>query len=345
MSPACPTAYSHLQTLLACHSTPGDEGEVAAVLTQVWTRAGWQVTRHGQYALSATRPVGAPPGKGRRPRVLVCAHMDSPGFAVECIRDGQLRLITLGGTSVETPTVATVLKTRAGKFPLELRRRAREGRGQDHFYAPVPDGSVDFGDRACFAAAPRFAARAGTVTSPFLDNRLGCALLCDLAERLTATASRPGRRRGAAAPPPVELVLGATGCEEMGGFGAPVLARAVQPDLVICLDATYEAPAQGVFRGRGPVLTLSDNSVLLSPAVRDRLQQWFQARGFPLQTEVYNYSGTDSRAFPHAGLSCPVLPLLIATRGNHTRQESANLRDYDTLLAALLTDPALGCEK
>ena len=38
----------------------------------------------------------------------------------------------------------------------------------------------------------------------------------------------------------------------MGGYGAPVLAAAVKPDLVICLDCTYEAPEQQVWRGKGP---------------------------------------------------------------------------------------------
>jgi len=109
----------------------------------------------------------------------------------------------------------------------------------------------------------------------------------------------------------------------------------VQPDLVLCLDATYEAPEQGVRLGEGPVLTLSDASVLLSPATRDRVRAWFEKQGLPLQTEVYNFSGTDSRAFPLHGLPCPVLPLLLATRGNHSPVETADRRDVETLLAAL----------
>jgi len=103
---------------------------------------------------------------------------------------------------------------------------------------------------------------------------------------------------------PWRIVLGATAAEEMGGFGAAVLARHVQPDLAIVLDATYEAPAQGVRLGGGPVLTLSDASVLLAPARRDRVAAALAAAGVPLQTEVYNYSGTDARAFPLQGLAC-----------------------------------------
>jgi len=133
-----------------------------------------------------------------------------------------------------------------------------------------------------------------------------------------------------------EVVLGATAAEEFGGFGATVLARAIEPDLVICLDATYESPEQRVLLGKGPVLTLSDASVLISPAMRDLVLEWFHRRGLLLQTEVYNVSGTDARAFPKVGLPAPVLALLIATRGNHSPAEVANLADYASLREVLL---------
>lgn len=313
---------SDLAALLACHSTPGDEGEVAALLEKSWRAAGWQVRRHGTYALSAGRPH---PGQ-QRPRLLVCAHMDSPGFTVECLGPRQISLVTLGGAQFAGMTTPGVLKTRAGPVPVTIRRRpAGRLRPRDQYAlatAAVP-GTVTHGDRVCFATPATFSP-AGLVHAPFLDNRLGCALLCELARRLPAAAEAA-----------FELVLGATGCEEMGGFGAPVLAAAVQPDAVICVDATYEALDQGVRVGGGPVLTLSDASVLLSPQTRDRVREWFDRQALPLQTEVYNYSGTDSRAFPHAGLTCPVLPLLLATRGNHTPSEEADLGDLRLLCEAV----------
>jgi putative aminopeptidase FrvX len=121
----------------------------------------------------------------------------------------------------------------------------------------------------------------------------------------------------------------------MGGFGAPVLARAVEADFVVCLDATYDNPAQGVRVGRGPVLTLSDASVLLGCRERDAVLAFAESAGVRLQTEVYNYSGTDARAFPHAGLPGRVLPLLLPTTGNHTPSEGAQRADVEGLLALL----------
>jgi len=87
--------------------------------------------------------------------------------------------------------------------------------------------------------------------------------------------------------------------------------------------------------GLGPVLTLSDASVILSCATRDKVREIFRNVGIPLQTEVYNYSGTDAKAFPLAGLKCPVLALLIATLGNHSPIESASVDDVEMLTNAV----------
>lgn len=316
-----------LLELLACHSTPGDEGEVRAVLERHWAEAGLRVERLGALAIVAA----APRRNTRKPVLLVSAHMDSPGFAVDRLPAPGARtyvtgLTRLGGAAFAGSRVAGVLKTRDGKVPVVIRQqRIRSGEGD---YSCVPAAplrrlppALRHGDRVCFACEP--ACDGDAIAAPFLDNRLGCWILAELAQPIAAWKSR------------YQIVLGATACEELGGFGAPVLARHVQPDLAIVVDATYEAPDQHVRLGGGPVLTLSDASILLSPARRDQVHACLAASGVPLQTEVYNFSGTDARAFPHQGLACPVLALLLATTGNHSPRETADLRDARLLIDAI----------
>jgi putative aminopeptidase FrvX len=302
-----------LVELLRCHSTPGDEDEVASRLLRHWRDAGWHATAHGRYAVSAVAPWNA----ADRPTVLVCAHMDSPGFAVESRQNGSLRLVRLGGPRFEEPAVPGVLKSSAGRFDVSIR-----GEEEDES-ALFIDDDVEAcpGDRVCFRAAPVLTPE-GVLESPFLDNRLGCFVVAELASQLR---SDPG----------VNVVVGATASEEFGGFGAPVLARTVEPDLVFCVDATYEVPEQGVLLGGGPVLTLSDASVLLNGRVRDTVQNLFDDFGVPLQTEVYDRSGTDARAFPHQGLAALVLPLLLPSTGNHSPVERASMIDVRWLIEAL----------
>ena len=324
-----------LLELLACHSTPGDEVEVRAVLARHWREAGLRITHDSDYALAATAPLptrrAKPSAKQdgkRQPVLLIVAHMDSPGFSVDRLpanRTGAAGLTRLGGAAFAARRVDGVLKTRAGHTPVTIRRQRRPDGEFDYTCAPAtgtrwPE-ELCHGDRVCFACQPVCSGH--RIAAPFLDNRLGCWVLAELALQLVAWNSR------------YRIVLGATACEELGGFGASVLARHVQPDLAIVVDATYEAAEQNVRLGRGPVLTLSDASVLLSPARRDQVCALLAAAGVPLQTEVYNFSGTDARAFPHQGLACPVLPLLLATTGNHSPRETADLRDADRLVAAI----------
>ena len=307
----------HLTALLRCHSTPGDEEEVAVLLLREWQRAGLETVRHGRYAVS-TCSDSRDPGL---PTVLVCAHMDSPGYTVERLEGDRARLVELGKPRFDEDEAPAVLKTRDRKVRVAIVKNVRDDGGMADYCIPALEG-VAPGDRVCFDASPSVAEN-GLITSAFLDNRLGCSVLSELAHGICRETV------------PVNLVLGATSCEEMGGFGAPVLANAVQPDMVICLDATYEAPDQNVLMGHGPVLTLSDASVILDIALRERVARLFAEHGLPLQTEVYNYSGTDARAFPHQGLSATVLPLLIATQGNHSPEERASLRDMETWIRAV----------
>lgn len=312
------TLPDRLNALIQCHSTPGDEGEVASLMTNSWTEAGLAVRRHGHLAIDAALPDADP----TRPTLLICAHMDSPGYAVDRIGPEQVGVTRLGGAQLETETQAARLKTREGVFDVLL-RRVTDGDDPEQILLESAAGTpgLDYGDRVCFR--PEITVADGRLRAPFLDNRAGCWALLALAEQIRTWDT------------PFRVMLGATAAEELGGFGAPVLAARTRPERVIVLDATYAAPDQNVILGAGPALTLSDASVLLSPAMRDRIQGVVAEAGLPLQTEVYNYSGTDARAFPQQGLPALTLPLLLPTTGNHSPAECADLQDLASWLQVI----------
>ena len=305
-----------LKALVACHSTPGDEDEVAAFLRTAWADAGWTVASHGRSAVSARLPRRRP----RQPTLLVCAHMDSPGFSIQAVGEVCATVIPLGKPVLEGVSTEVILKTRDDRTWLVLEKDDTPGKPATYWTPTIP--GMTAGDRLCYHGSIEVT-RSGRIRGPFLDNRLGCAVLCEVARR--AASGRLG----------VNLVLGATASEEMGGYGAAVLAHAIRPDLVICLDATYDSMDHGVQLGGGPVLTLSDASVLLGSHERDGVLAFAQSAGVPLQTEVYNVSGTDARAFPHAGLPARVYPLLLPTLGNHSPSEEAVSADVEALLTLL----------
>jgi Cellulase M and related proteins len=306
--------------LLKCHATPGDEDEVAEILLKTWKAAGWTTQSLGRYAITAVREPDDYSADAKT--ILICAHMDSPGFIVQSVnKDLSANAINIGYPHFEEPEVDVIVKQAGGqKIPATLSRQEDQ-----NVYLLSADSQLMRGDRICYACEP--SVHDGIIESPFLDNRLGCFALCEITKAVKASKLR--------------IMLAATDGEEFTGFGAAVLAAHCKPDLIICLDATYEEEEQDVTLGNGPVLTVTDKSVLLSIKTVESLKRHCAAWGVPLQTEIYNFSGTDARAFPSQGIMAPALPILIPTTGNHTPLETAAMSDIESLnklLFKLCTD-------
>ena len=103
--------------------------------------------------------------------------------------------------------------------------------------------------------------------------------------------------------------------------------RLLKPDAVIVLDATYANKKQGIELSKGGVITVSDKSVILSPSERNNISDIFRKSSIPIQFEVYNYSGTDAKSFPMAGLDANVIALLVPTKNNHSPNEICSSYD------------------
>jgi endoglucanase len=240
--------------------------------------------------------------------------MDSPTFIVQSINDDDTaNAVNIGYPHFEDQEVAVIVKQADGqKFAATLYNRPPE---EKNAYLLSAESPIMRGDRVCYACEP--SVHDGIIESPFLDNRLGCYALCEIASSINTSNLR--------------IMLAATSGEEFTGFGASVLAAHCKPDLVICLDATYEAEEQNVLIGNGPVLTVTDKSVLLGQKTVVSIKQHCAEWNIPLQTEIYNFSGTDARAFPSQGVTAPILPILVPTTGNHTPLETAALQDIEAL--------------
>ncbi|MBO4513173.1 MAG: hypothetical protein J5746_10430 [Victivallales bacterium] len=302
--------YAILKKLVFQHSTPGDEGDVVSILRGKWEDEGWSVRALGHQALLAR----SLRWKEGRPSVLICAHADSPGYIVQSlVSDNEGVAITLGGPHILREGQAVSVKALDGiLFPGKIYNAF-----QNYKVKVGKDYKLERGQRICWK--PSFKIEGDYLVAPFLDNRVGCFLLYLLSE----------------CDFDCNVELAVTGTEEFLGFGAAALAANTRPDMVLALDVTYVDEAQKVLFGKGPVVTVCDKSIALSPAQVKALKQLCKRWKLPLQTEYYNYSGTDAAAFGKAGHCCPVLPLLLPTEGNHTSKEKICKADIESLLALL----------
>lgn len=258
----------------------------------------------------------------KKPRAVVTAHMDSPGFIVRDINgDGTLDLIQLGGLNPKNMHLRPIRLVTSKKSHLGLlhRQGAPDGMTTDYQgYFGFKDEDearkkgVEKGDSVCFEADVIKLAN-NLIVAPHIDNRVGCYIMYKVAQELKGEKT------------PHNVFYGATSCEEMGGRGARIMANTLKPNLAICLDATYEEGS--VKMGQGPAVTLSDRSVLLSPRIRDQVKSIAEEEDIPVQFEVYNYAGTDAAGFKEAGEGCITICPLIPTLNNHSPHEIMHMED------------------
>src|SRR4030043_1813352 len=125
----------------------------------------------------------------------------------------------------------------------------------------------------------------GTIISKAIDNRAGCAILIDLAERMKSKKID------------YQLFLIAAVQEEVGSRGARVAAQTLAPDMAIVIDTVPASdpitpPQQATSEcGKGPVIRSMDVNALgwgtiYSKKIRQRLIQTALKNRIPLQKDL-----------------------------------------------------------
>lgn len=326
-----------LEELLQATAPSGNEHPVRDILRR-------EFAPHGE--LVDTRWTGFYLAHGKnepgRPAVVVTAHMDAPGFTVRGLNgDGSLDMITIGGIDSRVMDTRLVkLRTHKASYPGVLSIVGEPQGGQTRYSGffgfkdaeEAAKKGVKKGDPASHHA-PVMELENGYIVAPHLDNRVGCFLLVEAARAISKLKKKL----------PVNVYFVATDCEEIGGRGAKIMGQQIEPELAICLDITYEE--EDVVMGSGPVITLSDASVILPMTIRDQLSKIAKKAKLPLQFEVYNYAGTDASGFREVGDGCLTICPLIASRHNHRPHEILQGADLDStskfVMALLKSAPSL----
>jgi endoglucanase len=265
-------------------------------------------------------------GKGKW---LIAAHIDTCGFIVHSIMaNGRVKCVNFGYRDTKALHLHPVaISTRNGMIHGVMNAKTVDQKstfeidiGHSRSLQETQDLEIQSGDPVHFTNKPVLLGKPmdQVLRAPRLDNRFGVFELLMLAKKLATDGS------------PCDTYLVGTVEEEVGGRGAQTAARKIRPDGALVLDVTYdEAP---VHLGNGPVITLSDKSSLVPPHVRDYLLTIGKETGIKIQTEVWNIGGTDAGPVRTIGEGVPTLPILTATRNNHTPSEIGCIKDcFDTV--------------
>jgi endoglucanase len=289
-------------------------------------------------------------GTAEAPRIMLAAHMDEVGFAVQSVTSsGLLRFVPLGGWWSHTLLAQRVrIRNRRGeevigviacKPPHMLSKSERDQLQQiDGMY-------IDIGARDADEVSSLFGIELGdpiVPDTPFsvlhsdwmlgkgFDDRAGLALGLQLCERMKKL------------PHPNTLINVGTVQEEVGTRGAQTICHSVQPDLAIILEGTPAddfpggdvSTQQGV-PGQGVQIRLMDPTAITNRALADFTIATARAHDIPHQVAVRRSGGTDAKVIHLRGAGIPTIVLGVPARYIHTHNGMIHLDDYMSTLELL----------
>jgi len=313
--------FERIAALTALHGPSGDEGAVRdAIASRAKTFAD-EVTTDALGNLLVHR-------RGSGPRVVFAAHMDSTGFIVTHIeKEGFLRVGRLGGIApkeaVYTPIRfkngvrgAFVPEEKADLGKLKLDECCVDIGAKDEDEAKT---MVRVGDTAIYDTV--FRRNGCKVFSPYLDNRISCAVLLAVLEEVKDS--------------PNDLWFAFTVQEEVGTRGTRTAAWALEPDYGVAVDVTDVDDNPGSAKngtaklGKGAAVKVMDSSVICHPAVVEKLETLAQESGIPVQRDIMRGGGTDAGPIHVTRTGVLTGGISVPCRYIHTPVECADLGDAE----------------
>lgn len=267
--------------------------------------------------------------KGTGPKVMFAAHMDSIGFIVTHIeKEGFLRVSRLGGVSPKDAAYTPVRFKNGvrGIFAKEEKAEFGKLKPDDCFIdigakdeqearKMVQVGDAAVYDTSAFCSGDK-------VISPYLDNRVSCAVLLKALEKTTRTEN--------------DLYFVFTVQEEVGLRGARTAAYAIDPDYAVVVDVTGVDDIPGseksgtVKLGKGAAIKVMDSSVICHPEIVARLEQAANEHNIPAQRDITKDGGTDGGAIHVSHMGVLSGGVSVPCRYIHTPQEMASLTDAES---------------
>lgn len=282
--------------------------------------------------------------------LLFEAHMDEVAFMIRGISEGGLlRFGTVGGIDPRVLCGKRVLvrgkegKTYPGVIgakPIHLQSADERERvtKADRMYIDIgatdredAEQMVEKGDYAVFDSPfVRFGDGEGLYKGRAIDDRLGCAVLLRIAERLARENTEI----------PYRLVFSFGVREEVGFSGAKPATYAIAPTHVVALETTAigdlpDTPehARVADVGRGGVLSVADGGTIYDKGMIRFALDVAKEEGIAVQVKRYVSGGNNARHMQQTGTGARALALSAPTRYLHSPACVADAADCEAIEA------------
>ena len=242
---------------------------------------------------------------------------------------GMIRLATIGGISFVASIYSTVVFDNGVKGVLVPNwGTAPQDLKIENVYVDI--GAKDKKEAERKVSVGDFCAVEGKVTRllgrrivgrPF-DDRVGCAVLIKIAEKLKETPVRDD----------VYFVFSVQ--EEVGLRGARTAAYGIMPDVALAYDITGTGDEPGCrpmacHMGAGAAIKIKDAMVICDHDLVQELAEVAKANDIKHQFEILHSGGTDTAAMQAAGAGVRAGAISIPTRYGHSGVEMIDAADAD----------------
>lgn len=278
--------------------------------------------------------------KGKKPKVMLAAHMDEVGLIVKNIDlHGRVYFSVIGGidplalicqrVSVETKKGLVfgviTMDDMSNAFDIENKPRLNNlyvdtGLTQNEL---VKIG-VKTGDYIYFKRKTINLGARNILSGKALDDRVGCYILIELAKKLKKIKN--------------EIYLVFTVQEEIGLYGAKTSAYSIDPDWAIAVDVTNAddyAPDATIRMGLGPSITIKDAEMLGNHALNEWITKLAKKYKIPLQFDVSDFGTTDALSIAVSKKGVPATALTVPVRNLHTTIGMVDRNDIDYAIKLL----------
>ncbi len=291
-------------------------------------------------------------------RLMLSSHMDEVGFMIKAIsEDGTLKVASMCGPDTRIMASRRVLVGKADKQvrgvfgvkPIHLVKRddMENALPAEELYIDIgakdreeAEKSVAVGDYATFESDfVQFGEGGRMIKAKAIDDRAGCAVMCDLMKELY-----PIRHTL-----PFDMYFAFTCREELGVSGARGAAFVIDPDHALIFESTAvadvcEVPPHTTVakQGDGPAISLMDRSTIYDKDLNDLIFKVGREKDIPCQIKKYVSGGNDAGHIhkSRAGVKCAVMS--IPSRYIHTASNVIRESDFEnTYRLALETVRAL----
>ncbi|MBA7608434.1 putative aminopeptidase YsdC [subsurface metagenome] len=274
--------------------------------------------------------------KGKGTKVMLASHMDEIGVVTSYIdKNGFIRFSNVGGFfPVHSLTSRIIFENgRIGVIGEERRKSMSDPVEMTKLYIDIgardrkeAEKLVPIGTFGCYERG--FEDIGKRIVAKALDDRIGCAVLIEVAKRLKRKVKN-------------DTYLVFTVQEEVGLKGARTSAFGIDPDIGLAVDVTEtgdtpEAKKMAVKLGAGAAIKIKDWGIVCDPKIVETLIRIARRNKIPYQFEILERGTTDATVIQLTKGGIPSAAVSIPSRYIHSASEIVDMDDVEAAVKLIV---------